>query len=89
MCSQRKHFRIIIQSQQYVDFTEFNLLATFKKFNSFAQGFYPKSHGILANSLYDSKLGELGYSYDLFHYNESIWPIWVSDYEKAKKEKRK
>lgn len=42
------------------------------------QGFYPKSHGILANSLYDSKLGELGYSYDLFHYNESIWPIWVS-----------
>lgn len=46
--------------------------------SAFSQGFYPKSHGILANSLYDSKLGKLDYSYELYHYNESIWPIWVS-----------
>lgn len=44
----------------------------------FTQGFYPKTHGITGNTLYDTKLGELGYSYDLYHYNSSIWPIWVS-----------
>lgn len=31
------------------------------------------------NKLYDSKLGPLGYSYDLFHYNETIKPIWVAN----------
>lgn len=47
-------------------------------FDSFAQGFYPKTHGITGNTLYDTKLGDLGYGYELYHYNESIWPIWVS-----------
>lgn len=42
------------------------------------QGLYPENHGVLANRLYDSKLGQLCYGYELFHYNESTVPIWVS-----------
>lgn len=50
---------------------------TFTNHFSISTGFYPDKHGVLANNLYDTKEGELGYSYKLFHYNESIEPIWV------------
>lgn len=43
------------------------------------QGFYPETHGVTGNTLYDSKLGPLGYGYDLFHYNKTIKPIWVAN----------
>lgn len=41
------------------------------------QGLYADAHGVMANEVYDSKLGKLEYSYDLFHYSENIVPIWV------------
>lgn len=42
------------------------------------QGLYPETHGVLANEIYDTDFGKLGYSYELFHYDENILPIWVS-----------
>lgn len=43
------------------------------------QGFYAETHGVLSNALYDLKLGKyLKYSFELFHYNNEIIPIWVS-----------
>lgn len=42
------------------------------------QGLYAETHGVMANEVYDSKLGKLEYSYELFHYNENIVPIWVN-----------
>lgn len=53
---------------------------TFVNHHSIATGFYPEVHGVTANEIYDQKLGRLGYSYDLFHYDESLIPIWVSFY---------
>lgn len=50
---------------------------TFVNHHSMATGFYAFQHGVTANAIFDSKLGPLGYSYDLFHYDESIVPIWV------------
>ncbi|XP_055843677.1 ectonucleotide pyrophosphatase/phosphodiesterase family member 5-like [Episyrphus balteatus] len=55
---------------------------TFTNHFSMATGLYPDKHGILANSLYDTKEGPLAYSYKLFHYDESIEPIWIVN-EKA------
>lgn len=56
----------------------------FKNFNSIAicaflilQGLYPGNHGVLSNKLYDQTFGRLGYSYELFHYNQNTVPIWV------------
>lgn len=40
------------------------------------QGLYPDAHGVLANEGYDSEIGRV-VDHDLFHYNESIVPIWV------------
>lgn len=42
------------------------------------QGLYPDAHGVLGNELYDKDIGRIEYGYDLYHYNESIVPIWVS-----------
>lgn len=50
---------------------------TFVNHHSMATGVYSEVHGVTANAIFDSKLGPLGYSYDLFHYDESIVPIWV------------
>ncbi|XP_055913099.1 bis(5'-adenosyl)-triphosphatase enpp4-like [Eupeodes corollae] len=55
---------------------------TFTNHFSIATGLYPDAHGVLANSLYDTVDGPLDYSYKLFHYNNSIQPIWVVN-EKA------
>lgn len=50
---------------------------TFTNHFSIGTGYYPDKHGVLANDLFDSKVGYLNYSYDLFHYNSAIQPIWV------------
>uniref|UniRef100_A0A2M4AIU3 Putative ectonucleotide pyrophosphatase/phosphodiesterase n=1 Tax=Anopheles triannulatus TaxID=58253 RepID=A0A2M4AIU3_9DIPT len=50
---------------------------TFPNHHSIATGVYPNMHGVLANGLYDSQRGgSLNYSYELFHYNRNILPIW-------------
>lgn len=51
---------------------------TFPNHHSIVTGLYAENHGVMANSFFDSKLGYLGYGYDLYHYNEKILPIWVS-----------
>lgn len=52
---------------------------TFVNHHSIATGMFPSVHGVLANTVYDLKLQKkLDYSYELFHYNENIVPIWVS-----------
>lgn len=38
---------------------------------------YAQNHGVTGNELYDRSKGKLlKYSYPLFHYNESVIPIW-------------
>lgn len=56
---------------------------TFVNHHSMATGFYAEEHGVTANAFFDSALGPLDYSYDLFHYDESIVPIWVRICEKS------
>lgn len=52
---------------------------TFTNHHSIATGLYPDEHGVVAHVVYDRKLNRtLSYSYELFHYDESIEPIWVS-----------
>lgn len=51
---------------------------TFVNHHSIATGLYSEIHGVTGNELYDLKLGRVGYSYDLFHYDETIIPIYVS-----------
>lgn len=54
---------------------------TFTNHHSIATGLYPSKHGVMNNQVYDLRLKRaLPYSYELFHYNEDIWPIYVSIY---------
>ncbi|XP_055326227.1 bis(5'-adenosyl)-triphosphatase enpp4-like [Sitodiplosis mosellana] len=47
---------------------------------SIATGLYPENHSVLGKANYDSKLHrQLKYSYELFHYDESIVPIWTAN----------
>uniref|UniRef100_A0A182JD30 Ectonucleotide pyrophosphatase/phosphodiesterase n=1 Tax=Anopheles atroparvus TaxID=41427 RepID=A0A182JD30_ANOAO len=49
---------------------------TFPNHHSIATGVYPNVHGVLGNSVYDTQQGALNYSYELFHFNPDIMPIW-------------
>ena len=52
---------------------------TFPNHQSIATGLYPEVHGILGNQVYDPENGKiLNYGYELYHFNDSIVPIWVS-----------
>ncbi|XP_063239262.1 ectonucleotide pyrophosphatase/phosphodiesterase family member 5-like [Bacillus rossius redtenbacheri] len=56
---------------------------TFPNHHSIATGVYPEVHGVLAPQVYDPKYKTiLKYSYELWHYNEDILPIWIVN-EKA------
>lgn len=55
---------------------------TFPNHHSIATGVYPEVHGVLDSTVYTSKDGcsnrtIIGYSFELFHYNNDILPIWV------------
>uniref|UniRef100_A0A182RCF5 Ectonucleotide pyrophosphatase/phosphodiesterase n=1 Tax=Anopheles funestus TaxID=62324 RepID=A0A182RCF5_ANOFN len=50
---------------------------TFPNHHSIATGVYPNVHGVLANGVYDSLQGPLNYSYELFHFNPELLPIWA------------
>lgn len=45
--------------------------------NLFFTGLYPQNHGVTGNELYDRNKGFFKYSYELFHYNQSVLPIWT------------
>lgn len=56
---------------------------TFTNHHSVATGVFPEVHGILDSAVYDFKDGccsnrsVIKYSYELFHYNNDILPLWV------------
>lgn len=50
---------------------------TFPNHHSIATGVFPNQHGVMANGLYDHGRGKINYSYELFHFNEELVPIWV------------
>lgn len=50
---------------------------TFPNHHSIATGVYPNEHGVLASGLYDVTRGTLQYSYDMFHFNNDLLPIWT------------
>lgn len=53
---------------------------TFVNHFSIATGLYSGSHGVVGNEFYDHKLKRnIKYSYDMFHYNEAVLPIWVRE----------
>ncbi|XP_055315155.1 bis(5'-adenosyl)-triphosphatase enpp4-like [Sitodiplosis mosellana] len=49
---------------------------TFVNHFSIATGLNPQNHGVTGNEVYDRDKGFIKYSYPLFHYNESVVPIW-------------
>lgn len=54
---------------------------TFPNHFSIATGLYAGVHGVLGSRVYDKDSDKLlKYSYELFHYNENVTPIWVSEY---------
>lgn len=56
---------------------------TFVNHFTMATGLYPATHGVMANQLYDNKLRRnIHYSYELFHFNDDVVPIWVNKYSK-------
>lgn len=50
---------------------------TFPNHHSIATGVFPNQHGVMANGLYDHGRGRINYSYELFHFNEELVPIWT------------
>jgi len=52
---------------------------TFVNHFTVATGLHPETHGVLDNYMFsDNHNGTMYYSYELFHYDESVVPIWVS-----------
>ncbi|KAK5640611.1 hypothetical protein RI129_011422 [Pyrocoelia pectoralis] len=50
---------------------------TFPNHHTIATGLYAENHGVLGNGFYDSvKKVSFKLSYELFHYDETIIPIW-------------
>lgn len=51
---------------------------TFPNHHTMATGLYAETHGVVDNEFYDTATGNVTkYSYKLFHYDNSISPIWV------------
>lgn len=52
---------------------------TFPNHFSIGTGLYAEVHGVLDNEIFDQVTNKtLEYGYELFHYNDDIIPIWVS-----------
>lgn len=50
---------------------------TFPNHYTIATGLYAESHGVIDNSYYDDRKQKVvGISYEMFHYNDNIIPIW-------------
>lgn len=51
---------------------------TFPNHHTMATGFYAETHGVVDNEFFDPIKDNLTkYSYELYHYNNNILPIWV------------
>lgn len=52
---------------------------TFVNHFTMATGMYPETHGVIDNYMFNSWRNQtMNYGYEMFHYDESIVPIWVS-----------
>jgi ectonucleotide pyrophosphatase/phosphodiesterase family protein 5 len=51
---------------------------TFVNHFTVATGLYPETHGVLDNYMFDRHNRSMHYTYEQFHYNENVVPIWVS-----------
>lgn len=53
---------------------------TFPNHHTMATGLYAETHGVVDNEFYDPASGNTTkYSYNLYHYDNRILPIWVCD----------
>lgn len=44
----------------------------------FWAGLFPQNHGVTGNEVYDRNTNQFySYSYELFHFNQSVVPIWT------------
>lgn len=50
---------------------------TFVNHFTMATGLYPETHGVLDNYMFDRDNKTMHYTYEMFHYNELVMPIWV------------
>ncbi|XP_078036334.1 bis(5'-adenosyl)-triphosphatase enpp4 isoform X1 [Augochlora pura] len=61
---------------------------TFPNHHSMATGLYAETHGVVDSVFYDSATGNITkYSYNLYHYNNKVLPIWTVN-EKAGAQRR-
>ncbi|XP_065222551.1 ectonucleotide pyrophosphatase/phosphodiesterase family member 5-like [Planococcus citri] len=49
---------------------------TFPNFHSISTGMHTETHGVIGNKAFNEKQECIEYSYELFHYNEEIVPLW-------------
>lgn len=63
----------------YADYM-FNVFPTktFVNHHSISTGLYPEVHGVIANHVYNEDTKKMMDFDELFHYDDSIMPIWVS-----------
>ncbi|XP_032671220.1 bis(5'-adenosyl)-triphosphatase ENPP4-like [Odontomachus brunneus] len=58
---------------------------TFPNHHTMATGFYAETHGVIDNEFYDYTTNNVTkYSYKLFHYDNSILPIWTINEKSGK-----
>lgn len=51
---------------------------TFPNHHSIATGLYPDMHGVIGNSYFNSKEQKfVSMGYDMYHYTDTVIPIWV------------
>lgn len=50
---------------------------TFVNHFTMATGLYPEKHGVLDNYMFDKNYDKMHYTYEQFHYDDSVVPIWV------------
>jgi ectonucleotide pyrophosphatase/phosphodiesterase family protein 5 len=50
---------------------------TFVNHHTIATGLHPEQHGVLDNHMFDRNNKTMHYTYEQFHYDESVVPIWV------------
>lgn len=50
---------------------------TFPNHHSIATGLFPGEHGVLGNDIFDSDMGTLNYSRQLYEYDLNVVPIWT------------
>ena len=58
---------------------------TFPNHHTIATGLYVETHGVVDSEFYNQKLNKtIKFSEELYHYDNNILPIWVSDLNKFK-----